>query len=319
MLSVEDLMFNAPLRRRRARGLLGPALLASLLAAGGCSEYVSYDADFRLPGSAPVTLDGFSPTTLSHLQLRGLVARYTSRSSDGVYVLLDYDAMAQSPEAKNTLKQYLQTLASVDPSTLSSKAEQLAYWVNGYNASVLQGVLDHYGGSASWKPTDSGRFFDDPRYTFGGQNLTLNHLEQGVIRGEWSYPGIPRSGALLDKLQAWHKSLWEGGTVDARFHAAINCAAVSCPNLWDKVPYVFEAATIFDQFKTATTAWLDSKEKGAGPDGIAALFQWYTKDFVDYSGSIGKFIETYRTAGLTNVDTSTYLTYDWTLNIKGNK
>lgn len=53
-----------------------PALLAAavLLLAVGCSESVGYDEDFRLPGSTPITLDGFSPTTLSHLQLRGLVA-----------------------------------------------------------------------------------------------------------------------------------------------------------------------------------------------------------------------------------------------------
>ena len=298
---------------------VGATLVAALFGVLGCSEYVAYDEDFRLPGSTPTTLDGFAPTTLSHLQLRGLIARYTSKSKDGMYVLVDYDGLAASPEARLSLDQYRTMLASVNPTGLASTSERLAYWVNGYNASVIHGVLTNYKGKATWKATDSGKFFDDPIFTFGGQAMTLNHLEQGVMRGDWSYPGMPRSGKLLAKLQTWHKELWGNQKVDARIHAAINCAAISCPNLLSTAPYVFEAATIKKQLEAATTAWLDSPEKGAGPNGISALFQWYTKDYQAHHASVKEFIAAYRTDGLKNVDTSRYLTYDWTLNIKGAK
>ena len=302
------------------RSSLSPALLTVvvLLLAAGCSEYVEYDEDFRLPGSTPITLDGFAPTTLSHLQLRGLVARYTTKSKDGVYVLVDYDAMAASPEALLTLQQYRTMIAAVDPSKLSSKEERLAYWFNGYNASVWHGVLTNYKGEATWKATDSGRFFDDPIFTFGGQQMTLNHLEQGVLRGDWSYPGMPRTGKLLEQLQTWHKELWGTDKVDPRLHAAINCAAVSCPNLLATAPFVFEAAVVKDQLQAATVAWLDSP-KGAGASGISALFEWYSKDWLVSHPTIDAFIKAYRTNGLTGIDSSRYLTYDWTLNIKGNK
>lgn len=299
---------------RRARFAMA-ALLAAALGAVGCSEYVAYDEDFRLPGSMPTTLDGFSPTTLSHLQLRGVMSRYLSRSKDGHYVLVDYDGIAASPEARFTLDRYRTMLASIDPLTLSTANERLAYWINGYNASVLHGVLTNYGGKATWKATDGGQFFDDPVYTFGGQLMTLNHLEQGVLRGDWSYAGMPRSGKLLDKYKAWHKSLWTDGKIDARLHVAINCAALSCPNLLDQAPFVYDAATLDAQLTTATTAWLDSP-KGAGPKGISALFKWYTKDFAVRHAGVKEFIAAYRTGGLKGVDTSTYLTYDWTLIIK---
>ncbi len=289
-----------------------------LTASVGCSEYVAYDENFKLPGYPPTTLDGFSPTTLSHLQLRGIYSRYTMRGKDSDYVVMDYAALEKSPEARFTLDQYRSMLAATDPDTLSSQSERLGYWINGYNASVLHGVINNYKGDPKWKPTDSGRFFDDPLYTFGGQAITLNHLEQGVMRGDWAYPGMPRSGKLLDKLKAWHKSLWGGGKVDARIHSVINCAASSCPNLLDKAPYVYMPDTLDAQMSTATTAWLASKAKGAGPNGISSLFEWYTKDYVASHGSVNKFIEAYRSGGLKGVDTSRYLTYDWTLNIKGN-
>ncbi len=290
---------------------------ALLLLAAGCSEYVEYDEDFRLPGSTPVTLDGFSPKTLSHLQFRGLVMKFTGKSKDGIYVLVDYDGMTASPEALLNLQQYRTMIASVNPSKLASKAERLAYWFNGYNASVWHGVLTNYKGKSTWKATDSGRFFDDPIFTFGGQQLTLNHLEQGVLRGDWSYPGMPRSGKLLQQLQTWHKELWGSDKVDPRLHAAINCAAVSCPNLLNSTPFIFEAATIKDQLQKATVAWLDSS-KGAGPNGISALFEWYAKDWLITHSSVDEFIKAYRTNGLKGVDTSKYLTYDWTLNILRN-
>jgi hypothetical protein len=294
------------------------ALTAALLGLAGCSEYVAYDEDFRLPGSAPTTLDGFAPTTLSHLQFRGLMSRYTSRSKDGAYVLMDYDALAASPEARYTLDRYRAMIASVDPSTLATPNERLAYWYNGYNASVIHGVITNYGGKASWKATDGGKFFDDPIFTFGGVQLTLNNLEQGVLRGDWGYAGIPRSGKLLDRLKAWHKDLWGGGKIDARLHVMINCAAVSCPNLLDKFPFACDANQVEQQMAAATTAWLDSA-KGAGPNGISALFEWYPKDFVARHASIDDFIAAYRTGGITGVDTSKHLTYDWTLNKKGAK
>jgi len=289
---------------------------ALLLAAAGCAEYVGYDENFEFPGNQPTTLDGFSPTTLSHLQLRGFMARYAGRSKDGVYVVIDYDAIYKSPEARFTLDQYRLMLASIDPTTLSSKQEKLAYWVNGYNASVIHGVIHNYKGDKSWKPTDSGKFFDDPVYTFGGQKITLNMLEQGIMRGDWAYPGLPKKGDLLGKLQAWHKDLWGNDKVDANLHSVINCAAISCPNLLDKTPWVYLPSTIEAQMAAATTAWLDSPLKGAGPNGISSLFDWYTKDYINHSGSVDAFITKYRTGGLKGVDTSKYLTYDWTLNIK---
>lgn len=299
---------------------ISAALLgAAVLLTAGCAEYVAYDDGFELPGGqAPASLEGFTASALGHLQLRGLMSRYVGPGADGAYVLLDYDALAASDEARFTLDQYLAVLAAVDPAKLTSRAERLAYWINAYNAAVVRGVLARYKGDPTFKVTSSGTFFDDPVHTFGGQKMTLNHLEQGVLRGAWSHASIPRSGALLEQLKTWHAELWgAGGKVDPRFHAAVNCAALSCPNLLAAAPFAYDAASLEAQLQAATVAWLDSAAKGAGPAGISRLFDWYRDDFVASHGGVDAFIAAYRTGGLQGVDSGRFLDYDWTLNIKG--
>ena len=60
--------------RRSTRPLmLSPLLAATVLA--GCSEWVTYDDDFQLPGGSAATLTEFKATRLQHLKLRGLVKR----------------------------------------------------------------------------------------------------------------------------------------------------------------------------------------------------------------------------------------------------
>jgi hypothetical protein len=296
------------------------ALLIGAAALAGCSEWVVYDDDFVPRGGTAATLDDFTATTLQHLKLRGLMSGYASVGKDSAYVLVDYQALDGSDEARYTLEQYLNVLATVEPSKLSTKNERQAYWINAYNAGVITGVINAFGGSAGYKVTDSSSFFDKPSLTFGGQKaMTLNHIEQGVLRGDWDHASIPKSGKLLDQLKAWHKELWGGGAVDSRFHAAVNCAALSCPNLLAAAPYAYDAATLDAQLDAAVTAWLDSADKGAGPAGISKLFDWYKSDFEASHGSVDKFISAFRTQGLQDVNTQTFLTYDWTLNIKGAK
>jgi hypothetical protein len=316
MRSVETIM------RPSAKTTLLTATITAALTLSGCAEWATYDEDFRLPGGGGATLDDFSATTLQHLQLRGLMSSYlgVAPGMGAGYVLLDYDAIRASDEARHTLGQYLAVLASVDPSKLASPDERLAYWINAYNAAVIHGVVNKYMGNKNYRVTDDGMFFDDPLYTFGGvEAMNTNHIEQGVLRGEWGHASLPRSGKLLEQLQTWHKELWGSGKIDPRFHAAVNCAALSCPNLLAVAPYAYDAATLDQQLDDAVKQWLDNPDKGAGPGGISKLFDWYRSDFEASHGSVDAFITAFRTEGLKGVNTSNFLTYDWTLNIKGAK
>ena len=84
---------------------------------------------------------------------------------------------------------YLRDLSAVTAESMSrwSKARQLAYWINAYNAFVLQTVIDHYpirGKSAEY-PANSIRqipgAFERQTFHAGGRTLTLDALERDVI------------------------------------------------------------------------------------------------------------------------------------------
>ncbi len=99
-------------------------------------------------------------------------------------------------------------------------------------------------------------------------------------------------------------------------HVGLNCASIGCPNLRGaSPPFAYFADGIDAQLTAATQAYCDHASKGAGPDGISRIFQWFGGDFVPEYGDAAGFIETYRTDGLDGVDTDAWLDYDWSLNI----
>ena len=68
-----------------------------------------------------------------------------------------------------------------------SRDERLAYWLNAYNAIVLQTVVDHYPirGKASGYPASSIRqipgAFERAKHPLAGQSLTLDEIEKTVL------------------------------------------------------------------------------------------------------------------------------------------
>jgi hypothetical protein len=176
-------------------------------------------------------------------------------------------------------------------------------------------VLKAYEGNASFTVVDSGNFFDDPVIKISEVSFSLNQLEHGVIRGKSDHSGVASAiDAAKTQLLEWHQDLWQGAKVDARFHATVNCAALSCPNLLAEEPFVFRSDLLESQLQKAVSQWLDHDKKGANAAGVSKLFDWYGEDFVAHSGSIDAFIDTYRTAGKAGINTSAFLEYDWTLN-----
>lgn len=287
-------------------------ILALITTVSACGQYVAYDDNGQPPVGGP--LDDFPEVSqLKHYVLASIMRQYTSTNNDG-FVLLDYDGLAADEEGSYLLDQYLASVSSVDPEKLSQN-EKLPYWINTYNALVVRGVLKNYAGNVGYTVVDSGSFFDDPVITVSGITFSLNQLEHGVIRGKSDQAGVASAtDTVKTQLLKWHQSLWQGAKVDARFHATVNCAALSCPNLLAEEPFVFRSDLIESQLQKAVTQWLDHEQKGANASGISKLFDWYGEDFVAHSGSIDGFVEAYRTGGKTGVNTSAFLDYDWTLN-----
>jgi hypothetical protein len=110
--------------------------------------------------------------------------------------LVDYAALGQQRAA---LEAYLTTLADADVASLP-RDEQLAFWINAYNACVVKGVLEHY-------PIKSVKevrgFFDTIRYQVGGRLLALNEIEvQSRALGEWRiHRKFARANFLISQAQ----------------------------------------------------------------------------------------------------------------------
>ncbi len=289
--------------------------LAATIASLGCGSYVKYHGQDPTQGGPPEDGGGL-PVELAktgrfdHSLLTGILAEHVS--IDGRQATLDYAGMTGSPTTMAALGSYRAALATADPAALQGQAERLSFWLNAYNASVIAGVLSEYAGRSDYSVNDSGTFFNARRYRVAGLTLSLDEVEHGAVRGVWdhaSVAGSPSEGPL----RAWHTALWGADGVDARIHVALNCGALSCPNLQQMA---WQPATLPEDLQAALEVFLDDPVKGAGPNGVSLLFTWFKPDFESDQGGVEAFIEKNRKGGLVGVDTGKMLTYDWALNIR---
>ena len=281
-----------------------------------CGDYVDYEEE-RPPALTP---GGVAPeerlaevTSLAHLELEGLLATAVHADGEGRQTLVDYQAL-EAPEARVVLDRYLATLRAVPPEQLEGGPERLAYWINAYNASVLLGVLESWGGNPDYSVSDADfGFFRQRGHRFAGRDLSLDEIEHAIIRADAAHPAYAgadaEAQAAFEKL---HREIWDDADVDPRIHAALNCASLSCPNL---LPTAYRAAELEAQLDAATRGFCADPDKGAGPDGESALFTWYQGDFEPAYGSPRAFVQAHRD-DVSDVDFDRTIDYDWTLNVR---
>lgn len=199
--------------------------------------------------------------------------------------VVDYPAIQRDP----AFEQYIEELSR--PLTTVDQKEQLAFWINAYNAFAIKGILDERSPS-----TFFGRigYFKTAKYIIGGKERNLYDLERKVI--------IPFG--------------------EPRIHFAINCASVSCPKLiseayfadkldaqLDQVTHYFLADTTRNQFDRENNIVYLSK-----------IFDWFKKDFKQHSGSVQQYVAQYvndaqLSEALNNEQYRIkHLPYDWSLN-----
>ena len=182
---------------------------------------------------------------------------------------VDYDAvLANEPE----LRRFVATLGAIGPKATPERfetdPERLSYYINAYNALVLFAVVDNW-------PIESVhdvRGWLDPRAGFGffyGLRLPLDAGETNLYNLE------------NEEIR---------GFVDARIHAAINCASKSCPSL---VPYAFEATRLEEQLDSVTRDFCSSPrhvrvDEEAQEIQLSAIFDWYRPDFEEHARRLGE-------------------------------
>jgi len=195
---------------------------------------------------------------------------------------------------ENKQDQYLQHLEGVQPQKLS-RNEQLALYINAYNAYTLKLVLTGYPNIKSIK--DLGTLWTSPWkkefVRLEGKIMTLDDIEHGIIRPRFQ---------------------------DPRIHFAVNCAARSCPPL-NSEPY--RGDILDQQLDGATKAFVNNPERNYLKEStlyVSKIFDWYGGDFKD--GIVAFFLKyasdgmRSRIQGIGDGIKVQYLPYDWTLNGK---
>jgi len=185
----------------------------------------------------------------------------------------------------NQLVLYLSHLEQTPPKDDWSKNDKLAYWINLYNASTVYLIASNYPVKSITK-LSGGKPWDKKFVKSGVKVYTLNQVENEIIRPRFK---------------------------DPRIHAALNCAAVSCPKLLN-VAYL--PSKLNAQLDRQTRAWINDKTKNklsGNKAQISQIFDWYKADF---NNGVVAFINKYISTGvaLEKKAKITYLEYDWALN-----
>ena len=216
---------------------------------------------------------------------------------------VDYAALQRD---RSSLDNYRAQLAAVSEKTLRTwtRDQQLAFWINAYNASVLATVLDHYPitrgsliglafpANSIWQIPSA---FKTARYKLAGRTRSLDNIEHDIVR-----PGFR----------------------DPRVHMALVCAARGCPPLRAE-PFV--ASRLGVQLDDQTRVYLGDREHGFSWDSaakrlaVSSIFKWFAEDFAAVGG-VRAFVAQHlgdpvlAAAVRDTTNSLRYLDYDWTLN-----
>lgn len=189
----------------------------------------------------------------------------------------------------SSLSAYLNLLSANPPGENWSEADQLAYWINAYNAFTVKLILDHYP-LKSIKEISTGlpminSPWDLKFFEIGGIPFDLNTIEHEILRKRFDEP---------------------------RIHFAINCASISCPKLRseaytaEKLELQLHEQTI-DFLRDPIRNQIDAKETR-----LSSIFNWFQGDFERQTNLIG-FIAPY-VPEINPENEIEYLEYDWGLN-----
>jgi len=97
----------------------------------------------------------------------------------------DYDAVTKAD--KESLDNYLKYLQSMDPRQ-SPKERQKAYWINLFNASLVQRVLNS--SSIDSIQDLGGRFWKKKKIKIAMRKISLNDIEHGILRPIFKDPRV---------------------------------------------------------------------------------------------------------------------------------
>lgn len=202
-----------------------------------------------------ISHDSKSDLQIDHGLWDGLLQAYLFTGDPSGVHLFDYSGV--DAPARESLDGYLRQLQQVEVSQLH-RDEQMAYWINLYNALTIQVILDHW-------PVSSIRDIN-----LGGGGL--------LGRGPWDAPLVAIEGTEVSLNDIEHRILrpiWE----DPRIHYAVNCGSIGCPNLQSKA---FTRENLEELLEAGARAYVNHPRGVQRSDNtlyLSSIFDWFSEDF----------------------------------------
>ena len=281
------------IKHRMRMGFILMVLIAGVLFAS--------DADAGSGKAKPIsfwaTSDETSVRQIDHGAWQDILTVYLRIHSSGINKF-DYAALKATAKDTSKLVKYLDYLQELDPRNYS-RAEQKAYWINLYNALTVKLVADAF-------PVDSIRNicknrtpgsecsgpWDEVHAKVTGQDLTLDNIENDILRPIWKNPLI---------------------------HYGLSCASYSCPDL---------CGTAFTAKNTETLLSTGARKyvnQNRGVDFmeddfvvISSIYDWYAEDFGNNEQGVIKHLTRYADEKLAkrlmSFSGAIDYEYDWRLN-----
>ncbi len=215
-----------------------------------------------------------SEVNVDHSEWNSLLKKHVSKEG-----LLDYKGFMKD---RKQLNAYLSKLAKIKPTKDWSVQEQLAYYINIYNAYTVDLILNNY-------PTKSIKDING--------NWTKDIVSIGDVK--ISLGGIENS--ILRKMN------------EPRMHFAINCASISCPKLLNEA---YTAAKINEQLDRVTKEFINSDKNEISKNSakLSSIFDWYKKDFTEDVVTVVDYVNKYSDVRIAKGTAVTYKDYNWNLN-----
>lgn len=202
--------------------------------------------------------------------------------------MINYKGIRENPYS---FSEYFDFIESVSPrshpSYFKSKEDQMAYWINAYNALTVKIMMDNP--KANSILDMSSFLIFKKRFIVGGEKISLDKIEHKILRKDFK---------------------------DPRIHFAINCASLSCPPLGNRI---FLGEILDKQLNEKTRSFInntinvriDHDEKVIY---LSKIFKWFAKDFNNVLLFVSKYLSNEESYDIIKEYQIKYFDYDWSLN-----